>query len=125
VTVKAEAPAGLPALDADPDRLAEALARLVTNALEASPRGKSVTLTARPAAGGKALTLAVEDRGPGVAPEHLRDVGRPFFTTKPGGVGLGLAEARRIAQAHGGMLEVGNRPDGGCEAALTLPAKTT
>lgn len=66
------------------------------------------------------VRLAVRDTGPGLSGTNNLFV--PFFTTKPGGSGIGLVLSRQIAEAHGGTLELSNREDApGCEALLTLP----
>jgi signal transduction histidine kinase len=66
--------------------------------------------------------MAVRDRGPGLSPEIASRVFDAFFTTKPGGLGLGLAFCRRIAEIHGGKLWAENHPDGGAVFSLLLPA---
>lgn len=92
----------------DPRHLEHALVALVTNALEATPRGGVVELSAR-AGGADHWTLHVDDSGPGFSEDLL---GRAFvshFTTKPGGHGIGLAVASHVVRAHGGTLTVANR----------------
>ena len=62
----------------------------------------------------------VEDEGPGLS--NTANLFVPFFTTKPGGSGIGLVLCRQIAEAHGGTLLLENRPTGrGCQALLRLP----
>ena len=68
------------------------------------------------------VAVAVEDDGPGFAPEAIASLGEPFTTTKPGGTGLGLAICLRIAEDHEGRLTAENRPGGGARVTLTLPA---
>ena len=111
---------GLPSLMADPDLICQVLVGLVANAAAAVPEGGEVALEARTAE--SAVELAVADSGPGVPHELRERVFEPFFTTRAKGVGLGLAVARQIVEAHGGRIEVGEGPGGGARFALTLPA---
>jgi len=67
-----------------------------------------------------AMELWVEDEGPGLA--NTGNLFVPFFTTKPGGSGIGLVLSREIAEAHGGSLTLENREDAqGCRASLRMP----
>jgi signal transduction histidine kinase len=66
------------------------------------------------------MELWVEDDGPGLS--NTGNLFVPFFTTKPGGSGIGLVLSRQIAEAHGGALDLENREDGtGCRASLRMP----
>jgi two-component system nitrogen regulation sensor histidine kinase NtrY len=62
------------------------------------------------------------DRGPGIPPEHREQIFNPFFTTKPGGVGLGLAICARIVGDHGGTIQVESEPGAGAIFLVSLPA---
>src|SRR5258708_29824869 len=64
----------------------------------------------------------VSDKGPGIAPENLRKLFTPFFTTKTEGFGLGLSITRKILEALGGSVSVVNRPEGGAMFLMILPA---
>jgi two-component system sensor histidine kinase PilS (NtrC family) len=103
----------------DPQRLRQALWNLVLNGVQAMPAGGELTVTA--AADDRALTIAVADTGEGIAPGDLAHVFEPFYSTKPGGSGLGLALVHRIVQDHGGDIEVQNRPGRGTTFVVTLP----
>ncbi|MEK7656719.1 MAG: ATP-binding protein, partial [Elusimicrobiota bacterium] len=104
---------GLPELKGDGERMREAVLNLLLNAVEAMPRGGTLGVGASQSEKEGTMTIEVSDTGGGVAPEHMKEVGRPFFTTKPGGVGLGVAIVKRIVAAHGGRFEFESKPGAG------------
>ncbi len=105
----------------DGRRLKEALLNLLTNAIEATPTGGSVTVQLRRE--GEGGELVIRDTGRGI-PEHLLSrVGSPFFTTREGGTGLGVALARAIIQQHGGTLHYRSEPGRGTTATVSLPRR--
>jgi signal transduction histidine kinase len=115
----------LPRVWGDPHYLSDAFASLLENAWEAaSPEGRVLV---RSLAGGSArrpqAVLEFIDNGSGMTPEFLRDrLFQPFETTKPQGVGLGLATAVQIVQFHRGKVRVLSQPGGGTLVRVSLPA---
>ena len=69
-----------------------------------------------------AVRIAVQDSGTGIDEVDLDHIFQAFYTTKTDGLGMGLAIARSIVEAHGGRLGARNNPDGGATLAFTLPA---
>lgn len=110
----------LPLVRADATLLEQAIFNLIDNAARHSPAGEPVTLSARLA--GEEVAIAVEDRGPGVAPEARGRIFEKFFTTSPSGVGLGLAICRGVVTALGGSiaLEPPETPKGGARFVIRL-----
>jgi signal transduction histidine kinase len=104
---------------ADGDQLEQLLINLVRNAVDASlETGGRVMVRWGRSAG--QVEILVEDEGHGLS--NTSNLFVPFFTTKPGGSGIGLVLSRQIAEAHGGSLTLENRKTGpGCEARLRLP----
>jgi signal transduction histidine kinase len=104
---------------ADRDQLRRAAVNLVRNAVEAAPAASEVEMVAREADG--EAVIEVRDRGAGLTPEARASLFRPFFTTKERGTGLGLALAKKVADAHGGTLGLEEREGGGTVARLAIP----
>jgi signal transduction histidine kinase len=118
VTVDVDVPRGASSF-ADPDLLRRAVLNLVLNALDAMPNGGQLVVTA--CTGSRGLEVEVADSGPGIAAQDQDHIFEPFYTTKTNGVGLGLAIVHRIAEAHGGHVEVRNCPEGGAAFTIYLP----
>jgi len=115
-----------PDVPGSPVLLRRAVANLLRNAAEATPaarRGEPGALGMSAARKGKEVALSVVDRGPGVDPGAREKIFLPFYSSKPEGVGFGLAIVARIAQMHGGTVEVGARPGGGAVFTLRLSAE--
>jgi two-component system, NtrC family, nitrogen regulation sensor histidine kinase NtrY len=106
-------------VQADADQLEQLLINLLRNAVDATLE-QAGTVTVSWAARDGAVQVYVDDEGPGLS--NTANLFVPFFTTKPGGSGIGLVLSRQIAEAHGGTLTLENRtPPPGCRATLVLP----
>jgi two-component system sensor histidine kinase HydH len=111
--------AGDGTIQADSFQLKHALLNLVLNALQATPRGGTITIESGES--GKNLAIEVHDTGEGIPSEILDRVFEVFFTTREGGTGLGLPIAQRIVEEHGGTLEVSSRAGKGTTLKILLP----
>lgn len=104
--------------------LRRAVANLLRNAVEATPaerRSEAGALVLWGGRGAKEVTLAIADRGAGVEPAEREKIFLPFYSSKPSGSGFGLAIVARIAELHGGTVEVTDRDGGGAVFTLRLP----
>jgi two-component system OmpR family sensor kinase len=116
-------------VDADAERLRQIIDNLIGNAIQHTPPGSPVTVTATSEAGSGRLTVA--DRGPGMTPDQVSRVFERFYRTDgartraSGGAGLGLAIAASLAAAHGGELTVDTQPGRGAAFHLCLPQAAT
>jgi two-component system nitrogen regulation sensor histidine kinase NtrY len=107
-------------IQGDRDQLEQLLINLLRNAVDASMETKGGVSIAWNRLG-TLLEVLIQDEGVGLS--NTANLFVPFFTTKPGGSGIGLVLSRQIAEAHGGSLDLRNKKDGpGCEARLILPA---
>jgi signal transduction histidine kinase len=122
VSIEVEASDGSPAsVEADPTRLDEILANLVTNAFQHTPAQGRITVTVGAGPEGGA-SYTIDDTGPGIPPDQRARVFERFVTSADsGGTGLGLAIARRLVEAHGGSIEAGAAPGGGTRIRFVLP----
>jgi len=129
--LKVKVAAGIEVLSCDSDQVESALRAVVRNAVEFSPAGGRVQVTVQPARRGQErfVELRVEDAGVGIAPDDLPHVADLFWqggnvlTEKPRGLGLGLAVARRVAEGHGGALEISSEPGKGTSVQIFLPTE--
>ena len=104
----------------DAGRLEQMFVHLLQNAIDASPPGAPIRIDLAVAGGDLVVTLA--DRGHGMSARFVRqELSQPFTSTKPGGFGIGAYEAREIARAHGGRLEVDSREGEGTVFRVVLP----
>jgi signal transduction histidine kinase len=120
VDVQVDCPLDLPDLLGDPGMLRQALLNLALNACQAMPHGGRLRITGRPAPGGR-VEIVVDDTGTGIPPEELNRVFDLYFTTKPGGSGMGLSMVYRTIRLHDGDIEVDSSPGSGTAVRMLLP----
>jgi two-component system OmpR family sensor kinase len=126
ITVTVHSPTDL-ILDADQDRLRQAVGNLLDNATRHAPPDSHVEITAGIPAAAALVRIEVADQGPGFPPEFLPHVFERFHRAEAarsrdaGGTGLGLSIVRAIAEAHGGRAVAANRPGGGASVTIELP----
>jgi signal transduction histidine kinase len=124
-TLHLDLPPGLPPIVADPDHTRRSLAELLDNAWKFTPEGGHLSLTVAVSRGEVRTTVA--DDGPGIAPERLSSLLKPFdqadfsCTRQHGGMGLGLTIAYHLIPKMGGMMLIDSRPDEGTRVHFTLP----
>jgi signal transduction histidine kinase len=114
----------LPRATMDPDRMAQALGNILSNAIKFTPAGGQVSITAKAAA--NLLSIEVADTGPGIPPEEQQKIFQPFYRVRQGhriveGMGLGLSIARDIVTAHGGEIRLQSTPEPGSRFTLQIP----
>jgi C4-dicarboxylate-specific signal transduction histidine kinase len=124
-TVRLEVAAGLPAVQANRLQIEKVLVNLLRNALEAMRdkrlRSGTITLSAQRVEGEPMARVTVRDRGKGLDGEALKTIFQPFYTTKPKGLGMGLAVSRALIEAHGGKLWAEPNAGPGASFHFTLP----
>jgi len=106
-------------VQADAECLKAALGRILDNAVEAMPEGGTLRVASFEEPGWSGLEIS--DSGPGIPAEALADIFQPFYTTKPRGLGLGLALARKIVEAHQGRILAESPAGGGAVFKILLP----
>jgi two-component system NtrC family sensor kinase len=122
VSVEVDVQPGMPQVPCDPSQIQQVVMNLLLNGAEAIQGGGRVSVVARADRDDGEIVLEVHDTGVGIPPENLHKIFEPFFTTKEGkGIGLGLAVAYGIVQAHGGDIEVESAPGKGTTFRVTLP----
>jgi signal transduction histidine kinase len=124
---QADLPGNLPSIKIDPDRMAQALGNLLSNAVRYTPVGGKVSVSAENRAEG--VAIRVRDTGPGIQREEREQVFSPFYRGKAArrfsdGMGIGLTITRDLVAAHGGRLDLDSQPGQGSQFTIALPAQT-
>jgi two-component system sensor histidine kinase PilS (NtrC family) len=113
--------------EADPDQIRQVLWNLLLNAAQAAgdpDHGRPGHVRVACGEDGEGAFLVVDDDGPGIPPEHRERIFLPFFTTKPLGTGLGLANVHQLVDAHGGTISLETSPAGGARFWVWFPAES-
>lgn len=125
VAIHVDIPAGLPKIEADPERVGQILRNLLSNAITHTPPGGEIFVSVWVAK--DEIGVSVQDSGEGIAAEHLPNIFERFYRADAsraratGGTGLGLAIVRQMVQAHGGRVGVESHPGQGASFTFTLP----
>jgi two-component system sensor kinase FixL len=119
ISIEAEIEGDLPAINADRDKMMQALLNLVKNSTEATPRGGKIAI--RASASPNTVTIQVADTGSGI-PAGM-DIFQPFATTKAQGTGIGLVVVRQIVTAHGGTVAYASDEGKGTTFTISLPRR--
>jgi two-component system sensor histidine kinase HydH len=111
----------LPLITVDKEQIKQVILNLLMNAIQAMPGGGQLSMSGRFSRDGYWVELTVQDSGVGIPPEDLDKLFDPFFSTKEGGIGLGLSIAHRIVDQHHGKIEVESNPGKGTLFTISLP----
>jgi signal transduction histidine kinase len=128
IDLKVDVGSDLPDAWIDAVQIEQAVLEVISNALDAMPRGGALAIGASRIAapdGGARLRVTVRDTGEGIPATALARVSEPFFTTKADGTGLGLAIAKRFVEQNAGSLTIVNGEREGTVVTITLPASVT
>jgi two-component system sensor histidine kinase HydH len=111
----------LPLITVDQEQIKQVILNLLINAIQAMPKEGRLGLSARVSKQGRWIELTIQDSGIGIPPEDIDKLFDPFFSTKEGGIGLGLSIAHRIVDQHHGKIEVESNPGKGTRFTISLP----
>jgi signal transduction histidine kinase len=119
INIEFEVKDELPPVEHDPNQINQVLLNLLLNAIQSMDKAGVIRVTVQQEDDSVAIVIA--DEGKGIAPEHLPNIFRPFFTTKGHGTGLGLSLARRMVESHGGTISVVSTQGRGTQFTVLLP----
>src|SRR2546425_28400 len=121
LVINTRAPGDLPLLDVDPDQFRRVIMNLVDNAVEAVGGAGHVDVELTHAEGAGRVRIVVSDTGPGISSDDKDKLFQPYFSTKAGGMGLGLPIVHEIVTEHGGLIHVEDNVPRGCRFVVDLP----
>jgi len=121
ITTSFDVEAGLLPVLGDVDRLQQVMMNVLINAMQAMEDGGTIAITLKNLQAGGVVELRIHDTGSGIAPDLLSQVFYPYFTTKQGGTGIGLAISQKIIADHGGSIELESEPGKGTTVIVQLP----
>jgi signal transduction histidine kinase len=121
INIEFEAKDALPPVEHDPNQINQVLLNLLLNSIQSMDKSGTIRVFLQPE--DSAVAIIVSDQGKGIAPEHLPNIFRPFFTTKGQGTGLGLSLARRMVESHGGTISVVSALGEGTQFTVHLPVR--
>jgi signal transduction histidine kinase len=114
----------LPFITVDKEQIKQVILNLLINAIQAMPGGGELSMSTQFSKNGYWVELTIQDSGIGIPPEDLDKLFDPFFSTKEGGMGLGLSIAHRIVDQHRGKIEVESNPGKGTRFTISLPVSS-
>lgn len=121
LTVKTDFHDNMPTIEADPIQIKQAIFNILLNAIENSRSSGSIALATE--AGDGNVSIKVEDQGEGIQPAHRDHIFDPFFSTKEGRIGLGLALALKIVRTHHGHISFTSEAGKGSSFVICLPVR--
>jgi signal transduction histidine kinase len=111
----------LPLVTIDKEQIKQVILNLILNAIQAMPEGGQLELRGQTSEDHQWIQLSIQDSGKGIPREDMNKLFDPFFSTRQGGIGLGLSIAHRIIDQHHGKIEVESEPKKGTLFTLWLP----
>jgi two-component system, NtrC family, sensor histidine kinase HydH len=124
ITIAQELSEDLPEIEVDEQQLMQVILNIALNAIESMPQGGSLIFrtSKMETSAGETISISIRDTGSGISKEEIKNIFKPFFTTKERGVGLGLAICQKIIKEHGGHIRVESIPSQGSIFFISLNA---
>jgi signal transduction histidine kinase len=120
VTIETLMEGPLPPLECDSKQLKQVFINLIKNAIEAMPGGGNIKIIVK-VINGQKMSISIEDDGIGIEEDKIKNIGKPFYTTKSDGTGLGLMVTNQIIKDHNGSFNIQSRQEDGTRVEVILP----